>query len=229
MSEITSDKDIQLLFGIYMTFCFVIMFVDESFPLWAVTSIQKGGLAWDSAQVGGVLACIGLGLVVYQIFFYEPVMRKFFYHGTADTYFKLCLISGVSVSLVPVVAGIAFACLKTTTSEGSRDNYFAYCGVILFLMIYRTSAGSAFTTLGIVVNSSVDQSMRGTMNGLVMTAGSLGNGAGPIVGSICYAVSLTLPQVFGPVPLDGRIVFILGGIMAVCLGYFAKRTMRADN
>ena len=35
------------------------MFVDESFPLWAVTSVQKGGLGWSSSQVGSALASVG--------------------------------------------------------------------------------------------------------------------------------------------------------------------------
>jgi MFS family permease len=92
--------------------------------------------------------------------------------------------------------------------------------------VYRCASSSASTTLSMVVNSSVDQSMRGTMNGLLMTAGSLGNGAGPIVGSVLYALALTLPQgVMGPVPLDGRMVFLVGGILFVGLAWYAKHYM----
>jgi hypothetical protein len=65
------------------------------------------------------------------------------------------------------------------------------------------------------------------MNGLLMTAGSLGNGAGPILGSVLYALALTLPQgALGPaVPLDGRLVFLIGGIMFVMLAWYAKHYM----
>ena len=44
-----------------------VMFVDESFPLWAVSSVEKGGLAWSSARVGAALAAMGCGMVVFQM------------------------------------------------------------------------------------------------------------------------------------------------------------------
>jgi len=48
------------------------MFVDESFPLWAVSSVEKGGLAWSSARVGAALAAMGCGMVVFQMVRPEP-------------------------------------------------------------------------------------------------------------------------------------------------------------
>jgi hypothetical protein len=64
-----------------------------------------------------------------------------------------------------------------------------------------------------------------------MTAGSLGNGAGPIVGSTIYALAITL--VYGShqekndhtavvLPVDGRIVFILGGLFIIFLARIVK-------
>ena len=59
LSEMIKNTQIRFLSILYTCFCFVIMFVDESFPLWAVTSVQKGGLSWSSGQVGSALACVG--------------------------------------------------------------------------------------------------------------------------------------------------------------------------
>ena len=59
LKEMIADKSIRFLSTLYTYFCFVIMFVDESFPLWAVTSVEKGGLSWSSAQVGSALASVG--------------------------------------------------------------------------------------------------------------------------------------------------------------------------
>lgn len=151
-------------------------------------------------------------------------MRRYFTQGAGDTFSKLCFISAVMITVMPVMAAVTFAYSGTTTSKESKENVSAYLVILFFLMIYRISAGSAFTTLGIVVNNSIDQSMRGTMNGLIMTAGSLGNAAGPIVGSICYAAALTLPSNKW-LPLDGRLVFVCGGLMAILLALFAKRHM----
>lgn len=224
LNEILYNWDIQIIFCIYMFFCFLVIFIDECFPLWALTSLEKGGLAWESAQVGSVLACVGGALVLYQFLLYQTVMIRYFPHGPTDTYMKLCYISAVAVSFVPFAAYFGLHVMGTKTPDASQHNYVLFVAVSFFLIFYRTSAGSAFTTLGIVVNNSVDQTMRGTMNGLIMTAGSLGNASGPIIGSICYAASLSLPQNL-PIPLDGRLMFIVGAMMAVLVGLFARRYM----
>ena len=57
--EILTNSHIRFLGTLLAGLNFSVMFVDESFPLWAVTSIQSGGLSWTSSQVGAALACIG--------------------------------------------------------------------------------------------------------------------------------------------------------------------------
>ena len=58
-NEMLTSKSIRSMGVLYSCTCFSVMFVDESFPLWAVTSIQKRGLSWNSCQVGAVLASVG--------------------------------------------------------------------------------------------------------------------------------------------------------------------------
>ena len=57
--EILTNSHIRFLGTLLTGLNFSVMFIDESFPLWAVTSIQSGGLSWTSSQVGAALACIG--------------------------------------------------------------------------------------------------------------------------------------------------------------------------
>ena len=58
-NEMLTSKSIRSMGVLYSCTCFSVMFIDESFPLWAVTSIQKRGLSWNSGQVGAVLASVG--------------------------------------------------------------------------------------------------------------------------------------------------------------------------
>lgn len=58
-NEMVANKSIRSMGVLYTSLCFSVMFVDEAFPLWAVTSIQKHGLSWNSGQVGAVLATVG--------------------------------------------------------------------------------------------------------------------------------------------------------------------------
>ena len=59
---------------------------------------------------------------------------------------------------------------------------------------------------------------RGTLNGLMMTFGSVGNALGPIVGSFLYAAALNWPP-----PTDGRLVFVIGALIIVCIGVTVGR------
>lgn len=73
------------------------------------------------------------------------------------------------------------------------------------------------------MNSSVDTKLRGRMNGLIMTAGSLGNGSGPIVGSILYAAFTQLTVMGKHLPgLDGRLIFGIGAIMTAILSVVVR-------
>jgi len=74
--------------------------------------------------------------------------------------------------------------------------------------------------------------MRGTINGLIMTAGSLGNGSGPILGSIFYALFMSLAykgeeESHKPdwLPIDGRAVFVTGGMLTLGLAFFVRAKM----
>jgi hypothetical protein len=64
-NEMITNSKIQFLAVFYSFFSFSVMFVDECFPLWAVTSIQKGGLSWNTGQVGSAL--VGVGKSIYLI------------------------------------------------------------------------------------------------------------------------------------------------------------------
>ena len=64
-----------------------------------------------------------------------------------------------------------------------------------------------------MVNASVSKKLRGTLNGLIMVAGSLGHGVGPIAGSVLYAVLTKAKQVTNHICiyvcmyLEGMILF----------------------
>jgi hypothetical protein len=58
-NEMIANSKIQFLTVFYSFFSFSVMFIDECFPLWAVTSIQKGGLSWNTGQVGSALVGVG--------------------------------------------------------------------------------------------------------------------------------------------------------------------------
>ena len=326
LAKILASRNIQIVFAVYLLYCFLIMFVDETFPLWCVTSINNGGLSWTSAEVGETLAMIGFGLILYQVFVYEWMMKKYFNTSAGETYYRLLKYTSLFMILLPFVSDLTIRWLRynydrddvidntsndistssidgnstmlmsssqfvssyvtaysyvgshggtsdvvggfygdythslgvnshllgnsTSTGDEGKDvdilndhhgithGFVLRAAIVACWLCYRLPATAAFSTLAILVNSSVDQSMRGTMNGLIMTAGSLGNGAGPIIGSALYAFALNLA--YGKhvekddhdpyyLPIDGRFIFVLGGLMTLLLGYWANSTLVAPD
>jgi MFS family permease len=104
------------------------------------------------------------------------------------------------------------------------SSWLLYFTVVGFMTTYRASATAAFSTLAMVVNASVDRELRGTLNGLIMTCGSLGNAGGPILGAALYASAVALPRSSG---IDGRIAFLMAAILIFILAVAAKCSLKA--
>jgi hypothetical protein len=66
--------------------------------------------------------------------------------------------------------------INNITAKNTPDSSFwtVFFTIVAVLTVYRTLATSAFTTLGIITNASVDKELRGTLNGFIMTMGSVG-------------------------------------------------------
>eukprot|EP01039_Chlorochromonas_danica_P004742 gene4742-5193_t len=233
--DIIQNRNIQILFFIYLTTCFVVLQSDEALPLWAVTSVRNGGLAWESTQVGEMLASIGVGLIIFQFLFYKPMLTTC---CSADkpvqTYVRCLGAMSIFLFTMPFVADAILRVLEahghnhsTYSDDGvdTRGGIWLRGGLVFWWLAYRIPATAAFSTLAILVNASVDKAMRGTMNGIIMTAGSLGNAMGPIVGSALYAASLkaAYPDPYELthhrtlLPIDGRVVFLVTGLIGALL------------
>jgi len=212
--ELLQNKDTLFILGLYTVWCFIVTCIDESVPLWAVTSISQNGLFWTSGQVGALLATVGVMLIIFQLIVYEHLMKLFCSHGSVSTFNRLTLFGGVAACLMPYCASCAIFFRKDLSA--SEEAWFVRIVVSCIFVVFRVCATSAFSTLGIVVNASVGKNVRGTINGLVMTFGSLGNATGPILGSIVYASLVDSYK-------DGRGVFLFAGLLCVSLGFVARK------
>jgi hypothetical protein len=160
--------------------------------------------------------------------------QKIFQHGAVETFFRLRVFSATFLTLLPLVSDISLRVLSATVHHlHTRTNVFLQLAVIGCALLYRIPTTAAFSTLAIVVNASIDPSMRGTMKGLIMTAGSVRNGKGPVIGSTVYALALAIAYAGNShhqqpyvLPIDGRIVFVLGGFMAIALAFFVRAKMK---
>lgn len=105
-------------------------------------------------------------------------------------------------------------------SSVSHSSLWVAVVVVFFFTLHTFIVGTGFSTIAIVVNASVTPRVRGTMNGLTMTANSVGNFFAPVVGSSLFAFCEGLTS--GGVGVDGRMVFVIGGVMLIALAYMVK-------
>eukprot|EP00042_Codosiga_hollandica_P036980 m.287435 g.287435 ORF g.287435 m.287435 type:complete len:644 (-) comp55017_c0_seq7:222-2153(-) len=75
--QLMSDPIVLKVVVIYAIFSFAAIGLDELYPLWASTSLAKGGLSWTQQQIGNSMGITGLILVVVQICFYPMCERRF--------------------------------------------------------------------------------------------------------------------------------------------------------
>lgn len=210
------NKEIRYFLIIYMLYCFVTVVVDEVYPLWTLASESKGGLEESSFEVGEILASVGLGILLFQLFLYEPILKAFCVTNSRNTIFRFASFSACFIVLIPISVIIVQAILsKSSTYYHPVKNY----ALVFIISVYKSSGTSVYSTLGVCINSAVKRTSRATMNGLIMTFGSIGNALGPISGSILYAFLLEDKNNW----IDGRFIFLFAGIGVFSIALVIKK------
>jgi MFS family permease len=170
--EILLDPSIQNMFIVYMSFCFISVLSDEIFPLYAVTSMSNGGLAWQMVQVGEALAAVGVALIIFQFLIFPSCMKRYFTQGQKDILIKGTICVALTMPLLPLLSDwILRISLENNPETDTKKNYFLFVIVVISISLFKMSATATFTSITVVINSLVDSSRRGTLNGIMMTAG----------------------------------------------------------
>ncbi|XP_074383524.1 protein ZINC INDUCED FACILITATOR-LIKE 1-like [Apium graveolens] len=149
----------------YCVFSLHDMAYTEIFSLWAVSPRKLGGLNYSTDGVGEILAITGIGLLVFQLFLFPPLERRFGFLRLARVSGFACIPLLTSYSYIALLSGVALALLITCASV--LKNVLSLCIV---------------TGMFILQNRAVDQHQRGAANGLAMTAMSLFKAIGPAGG-----------------------------------------------
>ncbi|CAM9541431.1 unnamed protein product, partial [Chrysoparadoxa australica] len=86
--------------------------------------------------------------------------------------------------------------------------------VVAMLVVLKALSNIVFTGIALGTNHSAGASMRGTMNGISMTVGSVAKAMGPSIGSSVFAYSIAnKPSVL----VDYHLAFyMLASMLAVC-------------
>jgi predicted MFS family arabinose efflux permease len=202
---------VRTIISAYAAFSCAAILVDEVFPIWALTQPQFGGLGLTAADVGLVLATSGAAMVTVQLTVCPvlmrqlPAMRLFLISAMIQIPLVLCYplihlaaIAPGAHSRPATDAGFEAAGGNATGTSANvpgvsvaadRTLVLALCWVLVFVRLCNSIVG--FASCAVLVNASVSNSERGTVNGLAMSLGSVGKAIGPASGGALLALGLT--------------------------------------
>ncbi|CAN0113599.1 unnamed protein product [Ectocarpus sp. 12 AP-2014] len=200
--ELVSEPRVRAVLFVYVVLAFASLGGQEAYPLWAISTVENGGLDWTTKQIGQCLSLCGGGMLVYQLFFFPRLIKRV---GTKR--------AQRAVAIVAVSNYLAFPLLSRLHDSGP----LLVASSLVLLFLENSASSTMFINIALVTNNAVGPSRRGTLNGLSMMLGSLAKAAGPASTSVVFAWSISR-QPRRPFPLDFHLVFY---VLAFAMGVVA--------
>eukprot|EP01047_Picozoa_sp_COSAG01_P066826 COSAG01_NODE_9302_length_2489_cov_6.794142_1_plen_525_part_10 len=200
-SEI-SERPAVMSISCYVLLSFVVQAEFDTFPLWTAAPQSAGGLGLESAETGALLSIMGAVQLVYSLGVFPKCHKRL---GTlrslrmhAMLMVPLYLLLPLASTLAPLPSGPPANAVdtvpqadvppRTVDDELSASLPFYFVAIVRSTIICLVSG--CFTCCAMSMNNSVSITERGTLNGVGMTAASIGKALGPALASPLFAWSL---------------------------------------
>jgi len=171
----------------------------EIFSLWAVSAKKYGGLSFSSQDVGMVLSISGFGVLVFQLLFYPPVVKRL---GYITPFRAAAVLSIALLATYPFMTNLSGFMLQLAVNSAS--------------LLKNVFAATIMTACNILQNIAVPQEQRGAANGISVTAMSIFKAIAPAGGGAIFSWAQK-HQDLPLLPGDQMIFFILILVEAVGL------------
>uniref|UniRef100_A0A7S2Y995 Major facilitator superfamily (MFS) profile domain-containing protein n=1 Tax=Entomoneis paludosa TaxID=265537 RepID=A0A7S2Y995_9STRA len=184
---------------IYWLYSFLVISVDEVFPLFCIS--KESGLGIQEQRIGNLLTATGLCYLVMQYVVLTKLVESY-------GFYKALRIG--ALCSIPVVCLIPLSLL---TNMGAEIGTLTWSSLSFLGLVYATTrvfSSVVFSTITMTTNRTVPSHHRATMNGLSMLGGSLAKAAGPAFAGVLFSVSVgTIPPPYGSVVVYG-IISLMG-------------------
>ncbi|KAK9768290.1 hypothetical protein K7432_001203 [Basidiobolus ranarum] len=187
-------ETIPVIIG-YMLLAFQTIITDEVIPIWAATTIAKGGLHFTTKQTGLFLSFCGIITPPIQWFLY-PWLHSVF---GPRKFLRLSMLILTPVHfLIPFVSYVA-------QKESDNTSQLVWVALLALLSMRVACNVFSFTNCNILVaNSAPSRRVLGSLNGITQVGCSLVRAIGPTVGGSLWSWSLTHDYSF---PFNFHLVF----------------------
>ncbi|EDQ92688.1 uncharacterized protein MONBRDRAFT_1561, partial [Monosiga brevicollis MX1] len=171
-------KNSRLTLLLYTAYSFASIGVEELHSIFCATQIARGGLGWTSANIGTSLAVIGLVLIVVQPLVY-PLMER-----------RLRIIGAFRVSCILVVLfTVLYPCTHIFATSYAGSGALVWPVFLVVSCTFKLFLGCCFTSMNLLLNNAVPMNLRGSINGLSMTAAQVVRMIAPLMGGLIFSWS----------------------------------------
>jgi MFS family permease len=184
---------------IFSMLCFVTSARDETIPLLAMTDVASGGYGFDTAEIGGILALMGVFMLISQVIYFFTVRR----FGPL-----VCFRGGLAVYAPTMVAWP----LLSYMSRGKPE--FLWPLLVLTSLLSSIANSFVFTSANVMMNTAAGAGKSGRVNGIASGLCSLLSACAPFVSSPAFSWSA-----------NHNITWIVFGVCAVCTGLMELLTI----
>lgn len=167
----------------YWLFSFVVVAVDEAFPLYCISRV--GGLSLSEASIGKILSAAGVIFVLGQYITFAALVDRLGLQRAQS----IGALLGVPTTILIPIANLLNS--NVSQEEGElRWSSFIFLAIVIgtakiFTCLY-------FAAITITTNRTVPASLRATTNGLSTTGGSVAKGLGPIFAGVLVTISFSV-------------------------------------
>lgn len=156
---------------------------DELCPLWAMSSIERGGLSFNQITIGQVLGSVGIFLIFFTFIGY-PILAKW-----------LQPIRGFQVGQLLAAPFVVLVPIAVHLFRTKQTRFLTTVTLIAAVKMFNQLSVASMT---LIINSMVSANKRASLNGLSIAVGSFAKSLGPILVSVGYAYSIDKSIQFHP-------------------------------
>lgn len=193
-------KTVLVTMLLYAVLAAVWLGFDEVFAIWALQSVETGGLFFKEANIGTAHALSGVGMLILQLFVYPSLDKAV---GSRRAFQITCAILAPVAILMPFTNTLAY-------NESSTVLLWICVGA---LMALKSAMGTgAMAAINLMINNASDPELVGSINGLSASIAAFSRLIAPTLCGSGYAWSLGNGL---PFPLDFHFVFLILGLVSV--------------
>ncbi|GFS02136.1 protein zinc INDUCED FACILITATOR-LIKE 1 [Elysia marginata] len=200
-------KNVWASIMLYVIYSFVIIGVEDIFPVFASTQIDYGGLGFSTDEIGLAIGATFLPLLFLQIKLYPFLVSKL---GIIKV-FQFCAIGCMVTSQI-------IPCVRLL----NNSPVWLWICLMVVQVPFKIFTNCCFAGSALLINNSVTQDLAGQANGLAMMATAIGRTIAPTVAGSLFSWSVTYGPAIG-IPFDTSFPFFILGLIFVisvieCLG-----------